>query len=111
MHTNPEKVLSKNILFSYGSYYTSLVRVLVWLSEATTEICCKKVVVISMKKTFKTYLLKDFVFSKVTDCRHVIWLKINSFTGIFCCVNGATGLPQLDLQFFRIPYWQLQLFQ
>ena len=42
MDTNPEKVLSKNILFSYGSYYTSLARVLVWLSEAPTEICCKK---------------------------------------------------------------------
>ena len=42
MDTNPEKVLGKNILFSYGSYYTSLARVLVWLSEAPTEICCKK---------------------------------------------------------------------
>ena len=116
MDTNPEKVLSKNILFSYGSYYTSLVRVLVWLSEAATEICCKIIVLISMKKTFKIYLLKYFIFSKVTRCRHAIWLKINFFTGIFYCVSGATGLPQLaslqffDLQFFRIPYWQLQLF-
>ena len=116
MNTNPGKVLSKNILFSYGSYYASLARVLVSLSEAATEICCKKVVLISMKKTFKKYLLKDFIFSKVTDCRHAIWLKINFFTGISYCVSGVTGLPQLaslqlfDLQFFRIPYWRLQLF-
>ena len=116
MHTNPDNILSKDILFSYGSYYTSLVRVLVQLSEATTEICCKKIVLISMKKTFKKYLLKDFIFSNVTDCRHATWLKINFFTDIFYCVTGVTGQPQLaslqffDLQFFRIPYWQLQLF-
>ena len=41
MDTKLEKVLSKNILFSYGSYYTSLVIVLMWLSEAATEICIK----------------------------------------------------------------------
>ena len=115
MDTKLEKVLSKNILFSYGSYYTSLVIVLMWLSEAATEICIK-IVLISMKKTFIKYLLKNFIFSKVTDCRHATWLKINFFTGIFYCVTGVTGLSQLvslqffDLQFFRIPYWQLQLF-
>ena len=69
-----------------------------------------------MKKTFKKYLLKDFLFIKVTDCRHRTWLKINFFTGIFYCVTDVTGKPQLaslqffDLPFFRIPYWQLQLF-
>ena len=44
-----------------------------------------------MKKTFKKYLLIDFLFSKVTDCRHAAWLKINFFTVIFCCVTGVTG--------------------
>ena len=69
-----------------------------------------------MKKTFKKYLLKDFLFIKVTGCRHGTWLKINFFTGIFYCVTDVTGKPQLaslqffDLPFFRIPYWQLQLF-
>ena len=59
---------------------------------------------------------KDFLFSKVTDCRHATWLKINFFTGIFYCVTGVTGQPQLaslqffDLQFFKITYQQLQLF-
>ena len=91
MHTDPDNILIKDILFSYGSYYTSLVRVLVWLSEAVTEICCNKIVLISKKKTFKKYLLKDFVFIKVTDCRHATWLKINSFTGNFYCVTGVTG--------------------
>ena len=91
MHTNPEKVLIKNILFSYGSYYISLVRVLVWLSEAATEICCKKIVLIFIKKTFEKYLLKDFVFSKVTSCRYATWSKINFFTGIFYCVTSVTG--------------------
>ena len=91
MHTNPEKVLSKNILFPYRSYYTSLVTALVWLSEVATEICCKKIVLISMKKTFKRYLVKDFIFSKLTDCRYATWLKINFFAGIFYCVTGVTG--------------------
>ena len=93
MDANPGKVLSKNILFSYGSNYASLARVLVSLSEAATEICSKKIILISMKKTFKKYLLKDFIFSKVTDCRHAIWLKINFFTGTSYCVSGVTGLP------------------
>ena len=116
MHTDPDNILIKDILFSYGSYYTSLVRVLVWLSEAVTEICCKKTVLIFTKRTFKKYLWKDFIFSKVTDCRHATWLKINFFTGIFYCVTGVTGQPQLaslqffDLQFFKITYWQLHLF-
>ena len=66
-------ILNKDILFSYGSYYTSLVRVLVWLSEVATEMCCKKIVLISVKKTFEKYLLKDFISSKVTDCRHATW--------------------------------------
>ena len=87
----PYNILIKDILFSYGSYYTLLVRVLVWLSEEVTEICCKKIVLISMKKIFKKYLLKDFIFSKVTDCRHATWLKINFFTGIFSCMTGVTG--------------------
>ena len=91
MHTDPDNILIKDILFSYGSYYTSLVRVLVWLSEAVTEICCKKTVLIFTKRTFKKYLWKDFIFSKVTDCRHATWLKINFFTGIFYCVTGVTG--------------------
>ena len=95
MHTNPEKVLSQNILFSYGSYYTSPVRVLVWPSEAATEICCKKIVLVSIKKNLKKYLLKNFIFSKVTDCMHVTWLKINFFKGFFYCVAGVTGQPQL----------------
>ena len=77
MHTNPDNILIKDILFSYGSYYSSLVRVLVWLSEAVTEICCKKMVLISTEKTFKKYLLKNFILSKVTDCRHATWLKYN----------------------------------
>ena len=69
-----------------------------------------------MKKAFKKYLSIDFLFSKVTDCRHATWLKINFFTGIFYCVTGVTGQPQLaslqffDLPFSRIPYWHLQLF-
>ena len=50
-----------------------------------------KIVLISMKKTFKKYLLKDFIFSKVTDCRHGTWLKINFFTGIFYFVTVVTG--------------------
>ena len=50
-----------------------------------------KIVVISMKKTFKRYLLKDLIFSKVTDCRHGTWLKINFFTSIFYYVTGVTG--------------------
>ena len=53
-----------------------------------------------MKKTFKKYLLKYFLFSKVTDCKHATWLKINFFT----------TLQFFDLPFFRKPYWQLQLF-
>ena len=87
-----------------------------WFSEAVTEICCKKIVLITMKKIFKKYLLKDFIFSNLTDCRHATWLKINFFTGIFYYVTGVTGEPQLasfqffDLQFFRISYCQLQLF-
>ena len=95
MHTNPDNILSKDILFSYGSYYTSLVKVLVWLSEAATEFCCKKIVLISMNKIFKKYLLEDFIFSKVTDCRHATWLKINFFTDVFYCVTGVTGQRQL----------------
>ena len=91
MHTNSDNILIKNILFSYGSYYTSLERALVWLSEAVTEICCKKMVLIFTKNTFKKYLWKDFIFSKVTDCRHATWLRINFFTGIFYCVTGVTG--------------------
>ena len=75
MHTSPGNTLIKDILFSYGSYYISLVRVLVCLSEAVTKICWKKLFLISMKKTFKRYLLKGFIFSKVTDCRHATWLK------------------------------------
>ena len=116
MHTNHDNILIKDILFSFGSYYRLLVRVLVWFSEAVTEICCKKVVLITMKKIFKKYLLKNFIFSNVTDCRHATWLKINFFTGIFYYVTGVTGEPQLaslqffDLQFFRISYCQLQLF-
>ena len=77
MHTNPDNILIKDILFSYGSYYSSLVRVLVWLTEAVTEICCKKMVLISTEKTFKKYLLKNFILSKVTDCRNATWLKYN----------------------------------
>ena len=92
MHSNPENVLSKNILFSYGSCYTSLLRVLLlWLSEAATEICCKRIAPISMKKTFQKYLRKDFVFGKVTTFRHATWLIINFFTAIFYCVTGVTG--------------------
>ena len=91
MHTNPYNILIKDILFSYGSYYKLLVRVLVWLSEGVTEIYCKKIVLISMKKIFKKYLLKDFIFSKGTDCRHATWLKINFFTSIFYCMTGVTG--------------------
>ena len=69
-----------------------------------------------MKETFKKYMLNDFFISKVTDCRHATWLKINFFTVIYYGVTGVTGWPQLaslqffDLQFLRIPYWQLQLF-
>ena len=44
-----------------------------------------------MKKIFKKYLLKDFVFSKVTDCRYATWLKITFFTGIFYFVTAVTG--------------------
>ena len=44
-----------------------------------------------MKKTFEKYLLKDFIFSKVTDWRHAIWLKINFFPDISYCVTGVTG--------------------
>ena len=50
-----------------------------------------KIVLISMKKTFKKYLLKDFIFSKVTDGRHGTWIKINFFTGIFYYMTGVTG--------------------
>ena len=50
-----------------------------------------KIVLISIKKTFKKYLLKDFIFSKVKDYRHGTWLKINFFTGIFYNVTGVTG--------------------
>ena len=46
---------------------------------------------ISMKKTFKKYLLKDFLVSEVRDCRHATWLKINFFIGIFYCVTGVAG--------------------
>ena len=91
MHTNPEKVPNKNILFSYKSYFPSLVRVLVALLEAATEICYKKLVLVSMKKTFKKYVLKDFIISKVTDSRHAVWLKISFFTVIFYGVTGVTG--------------------
>ena len=42
-----------------------------------------------MKKTFKKYLFKDFLFSK--DCRDGTWLKINFFTAIFYRVTGVTG--------------------
>ena len=65
MHTNPDNILIKDILFSYGSYYTSLVRVLVWLSEGVTEICCKKIVLIFTNKTFKKYLWKDLILVKL----------------------------------------------
>ena len=44
-----------------------------------------------MKKTFKKYLFKNFLFSKVTDCRDGTWLKINFFTGIFYRVTGVAG--------------------
>ena len=44
-----------------------------------------------MRKTFKKYLLKDFIFGKVTDCRNATWLKINFFTGIFSCMTTVTG--------------------
>ena len=44
-----------------------------------------------MNKTFKKYLLKDFIFSKVTDSRHVTWLKITFFTGILYRMTGVTG--------------------
>ena len=69
-----------------------------------------------MTKIFKKYLLKDFIFSNVTDCKHATWLKINFFTYIFYYVTGVTDEPQLaslqffDLQFFRITYCQFPLF-
>ena len=44
-----------------------------------------------MKKTFKKYMLKDFIFSKVKDCRHTTWLKIIFFTGLFYLETGVTG--------------------
>ena len=91
MHTNPGNILINDILFLYGNYYTPLVRVLVWLSETVTEICCKKMVLIFTKKTFKKYLWKGFIFSKVPDYRHATWLKINFFTDNFYCVTGVTG--------------------
>ena len=44
-----------------------------------------------MKKTFKKYLLKDFLASEVRDCRDATWLKINFFIGIFYSVNCVAG--------------------
>ena len=44
-----------------------------------------------MKKTFKKYVLKDFIISKVTDSKHAVWLKISFFTVIFYGVTGVTG--------------------
>ena len=44
-----------------------------------------------MKKTFKKYLLKDFLVSEVRNCKHATWLKINIFIGIFYCVTGVAG--------------------
>ena len=97
MHINPDNMLGKDILFSYGNYYTSLVRVLVWLSEATTEICWKKIVLIAMKKTLKKHLLKNFIFSKVTDCRHVTWLKTKLLHRYFLLCDWCYWLASAGL--------------
>ena len=46
-----------------------------------------------MKKTFKKYLLKDFLVSEVRDCRHATWLKINFFILCnWCCWLASPGL-------------------
>ena len=94
MHTNPDNILIKDILFSYGSYYTSLVRVLVWLSEAVTEIFCKKIVVISMKKTFKNTCLKDFILRYRFQACNLVKNKLHRYflRWNWCYWSASAGL-------------------
>ena len=79
---------------SYGSYYASLVRVLVWLSEAVTEIFCKKIVVISMKKTFKNTCLKDFILRYRFQACNLVKNKLHRYflRWNWCYWSASAGL-------------------